>query len=329
MAREHALGRVVVLAEDVERLLPAGPAPAAKKAAGASTAAAATAAVASAGGGTGDEDAAPGRTLKRGDLAAYVASLGAAGSAGCSALLIGTTSQPWRADVKAVHACFDRALYVPVPDAGTRLALWTAFAHARLRELLPRLRSRAGAPPAAPPLPDAQRRTPDGAAEAATADEPGTAAVAAAGGGLAAAAAALDAAADAQQRDEARLVGCLLAHVPFTTLAAVSGGYSAGAIKAAVSAALSEARVRRIAALCGGGSGDLLRATPSGAAASRCRRGLRAEVFLGPLSRTPCVHADETARLLDFAAQLQQLQACAGAPAPAAAPRAKQLKKRP
>ncbi|KAI8910375.1 P-loop containing nucleoside triphosphate hydrolase protein, partial [Gorgonomyces haynaldii] len=42
-------------------------------------------------------------------------------------ILIGTSSKPWDADVKALVGMFDKLLYIPKPDYASRLLLWKTF----------------------------------------------------------------------------------------------------------------------------------------------------------------------------------------------------------
>ncbi|RYG41076.1 ATP-binding protein, partial [archaeon] len=105
VAKDPAMAPVIIYIDDVDKLLPAGGG-GKKKAAG--------------------SDSGPGRFKK--DLATYIKSL----TVEHSALVIGCSSEPWEADAKALAECFDKFLYTPCPDYGTRTKLWRTFLQAAL-----------------------------------------------------------------------------------------------------------------------------------------------------------------------------------------------------
>lgn len=103
VAQDAALGPCVIYIDEVEKMLGAG----GKKK------------------GSASSESGPGRFKK--DLASYIKSLNETHSV----IVIGASSEPWEADIKSLHDCFDKKVYIPCPDYATRLKLWrTAIAAA-------------------------------------------------------------------------------------------------------------------------------------------------------------------------------------------------------
>lgn len=263
VAKDPSLGPCVIYCDEVEKLLEGGKK---KKAA----------------------TEGPGRFKK--DLPVYIASL----TAEHSAVVVGCSAEPWEADAKALAACFDKQIYVPCPDYGTRLRLWRAEIS----------RGLAGLPeiPAASAVTASALATmlPGEAAVSSVAAGRGAAAAAAAAGSRpgGAPAAASSPAGGGAGDDDLGMPGDLLAALPlfpasaavssetpaamlerfnYSAIAQVSNGYTAGSIRAAVRATLNPRRLERISV-----------------------RPILESEFLGALGRCPRVYADENERFREF-----------------------------
>jgi len=212
VAKDPAMGPVVIYVDEVEKMLPGAPAKGKPK----------------------PDPNGPARFKK--DLMTYIASL----TVEHDALVIGTSSEPWAADAKLCADAFDVLLYVPPLDHGARVRAWrreVAEAVAEYEEAA-RAAVHAAAAEATGVAPPARDGPPSALAAAL---EPPLAAGAAALPQLSAAAA--GAAAD----------GVLPAHpwldkLSYSALAAVTAGYTAGAIRHAARAVLSRRRCERWAA---------------------------------------------------------------------------------
>ena len=301
LARQNELGPVLILAEDTHRLLPAGGAkPKADPAAAASDVSA----------GGGDSDGSPARLKK--DLPAYIASL----TSEDAVFVIGTTAAPWEADFKALQSCFDKAICAPVPDYATRLRLWREES---ARQLAAVLSTSAGAssqqdggvlttttkkrvpataqPVDASPLQHILPLLP----AASTADAPQS--LWTSMRATATAPSSFNAASPTAHSDSVSCTAAAgvtveeaadqLSSLNWSALASVSNGFTAGSIKSTVAATItSELIAKRLALQQKRRVGRARQAAADSI--------MRENDFLGPLSRSYCVFAEETQRFLEF-----------------------------
>lgn len=129
LAKDPAVGPVVIYIDEVEKMLPAGGAKGKKGA---------------------DAGGAGGAARFKAVLPAYIASLSsqftAAGGVAATpetrshhrAIVIGCSSEPDLGDPKLMDACFDVSVYVSPPDHGTRLLAWRTAITAQLRDAFSR-----------------------------------------------------------------------------------------------------------------------------------------------------------------------------------------------
>jgi len=256
VAKSDDMMPAVIYMDEVERMMPAG-----KKSKGA--------------GG----EAGPGRFKK--DLLVYAKWL----TVEDSVLLIGSSSEPWEGDLKAMRDCFDKHIYVPCPDYATRIKLWRhtiAVALAGVPDTAATSTITTSALTTAFPT--------DGGAGRATGGGLTTAlsAMKAGGGGAAGAGASwgLDATMDPFAALPLRPVATavtgdsvhsIVETLNLSGLASVSNGYTAGGIRRAVKATLTARRLERIP-----------------------HRPLLESEFLTALARCPKVYADVNDQFRQF-----------------------------
>jgi len=240
VAKDPALGPCVIYIDGVERMLPSGGGK--KKAA--------------------SGEGGPSRFKK--DLGTYIKSL----KPEHAVVVIGCSSEPGEGDAKALADCFDKFVYVPCPDYGTRVKAWSSALQSTLR----------GATAAG------------GAGAAAGAGESGAGrlgpaaagAGAGAGAGFSSTSSALALLSSLPMLPAAAAVtseapAAVLDTVNVSALASVSNGYTIGSIFKAVRATITPRRLERLEV-----------------------RPLSETELLAALARCPRVYADEVERLREF-----------------------------
>ncbi len=290
VAKDRSLGPAVIYIDEVEKMIP-GPPPKGKPK---------------------PDPNGPARFKK--DLPVYINSL----AAEHACIVIASSSCPEEADPKSVADCFDRFVFTPTPDYATRLLLWRRELQAAFAPVPTELKAEAdrrakhearaaakgaaaaaaaaeaaraaGAPPppaAAAPVVDP---APWGTGEPANVAPPSAEALAAAGAAPLPLTAGfgplpMSMAAALTDGEEAHpMLRDFGLNLP--ALASVSNGYSAGAIRAAVRAALPLRRLDRL--------DDLPLAEAD---------------FVSALARQPRVYREQAERLADFGARVTGLEA--------------------
>lgn len=283
VAKDPAFGPVVIYIDGVEKMLPSGGGGGKKKGAAA---------------GAGADGGGASRFKK--ELPMYIKSL----NPDHAAIVIATTAEPEAADSKALMDCFDKMLYVPCPDYGTRVIVWRNALQAALTGKTPAGHGMSGPSSSASAAAGGAgsgtgSAASGGAAGAGSAGGAGSSDSGAAGGAgassmptsaSAAAAMALAAAGAASAADVAALpihpaAAAVTSDAPspaleslnISALAGVSSGYTVGSICKAVRATLTARRLERLPA-----------------------RPLTEQELLAALARCPRVYADDVERYRAF-----------------------------